>query len=245
MFEVIACTVEDAIAAEQGGAERLEIVRNLELGGLTPPFELVEAIQAAVKLPLRVMVREEEDFFVNDAKKIERLCEVARSYAALSVDGLVLGFLTRHGSEISIAHEVLKSVLAAAGQTRVTFHRAFEEVTNPQTTVAALKEYPQIDCILTSHGGRPASHFGDWPPAWPQRFNGLAELAAVAAPEIEILIGGGVTAEMIESLCREPQNRQILSAIHLGQAVRAGHSLSGAVQAELVRVLVTHWHQVN
>ena len=74
-----------------------------------------------------------------------------------------------------------------------------------------------------------------WPPSWPERINGLAELASVAAPEMKILWGGGVTAEMIESLCREPQNKRILNQIHLGQAVRAEQSINGAVQSDLVR----------
>jgi copper homeostasis protein len=245
MIEIIACSVADAIAAERGGADRLEIVSHLEHGGLTPPLALVRDMQTAVRLPLRVMVREDEDFFVADAKKIERLCEVARSCADLSVDGLVLGFLTRRGSEVEIAHAVLEQVLDAASTTRITFHRAFEVVTNPRAAIAELKKYEQIDCILTSHGARPADDTGAWPPPWPERFNGLAELADLAAPEIGILIGGGVTAGMIESLCREPQNRQKLSQIHLGQAVRAGHSLSGAVQTELVQALAQRWNRTN
>jgi len=245
MFEVIACSVADAMAAEQGGAERIEVVSHLEVGGLTPPLALVREIQAAVKLPLRVMVREEENFFVSDAKKIERLCEVARSLADLSVDGLVLGFLTTQGGETVVAHEVLQAIFAAVPQTRVTFHRAFEEVTDPLATVVALKQYTQIDCILTSHGGRPDAYAEAWPPPWPERFNGLAALAKAAAPQIEILIGGGVTAEIIESLCQDTQNRPILSAIHLGQAVRAGHSLSGAVQSAQVQALVERWHRAN
>ena len=242
LLEIIACSVADAVAAEQGGADRLEVVRNLELGGLTPALSLVKDIQAAVRLPLRVMLREEESFFATGQKNIERLCEVARSCADLSVDGLVMGFLTQSGSEIKIAHEVLEQVLAAAPSTRVTFHRAFEQVTRPLIALAELKRYSQIDCILTSHGVRPVAHTGEWPPPWPDRFNGLAELAVAAAPEITILIGGGVTEEMIESLCQEPQNRQKLSAIHLGQAVRVGHSLTGAVQTAQVRHLAQRWN---
>ena len=58
ILEVIACTVEDAVAAEKGGADRLEIISRFDVGGLTPAPELVRAIKAKVSLPLRVMVRE-------------------------------------------------------------------------------------------------------------------------------------------------------------------------------------------
>ena len=53
LLEVIACSVADAVEAEKGGAKRLEIVRDLGRGGLTPPLELVAQIKHAVDLPLR------------------------------------------------------------------------------------------------------------------------------------------------------------------------------------------------
>ena len=63
LLEVIACSVEDAIQAEEGGADRLEIVSDLDVGGLTPPLELVREIRSEVNLPLRVMLREEAGIF--------------------------------------------------------------------------------------------------------------------------------------------------------------------------------------
>lgn len=58
LLEVIACSVGDAVEAEKGGASRLEIVRDLGRGGLTPPLELVAEIKRAVNVPLRVMLRD-------------------------------------------------------------------------------------------------------------------------------------------------------------------------------------------
>lgn len=81
MLEVIVCSVADALAAEAGGADRLELVRDLEVGGLTPPLELIQDVLRAVRIPVRVMLREQEDFFVRAPKKIERLCQLARSCA--------------------------------------------------------------------------------------------------------------------------------------------------------------------
>ena len=56
-LEVIACTLEDALAAEEGGATRLEITVDLDQAGLTPPVDLVEKIIRHTKLAARVMVR--------------------------------------------------------------------------------------------------------------------------------------------------------------------------------------------
>ena len=61
-LEVIACSLEDALAAESGGADRLELCSRLDLSGLTPPLEVVTAIVKAVRIPVRVMIRAEDSF---------------------------------------------------------------------------------------------------------------------------------------------------------------------------------------
>src|SRR5713101_1735759 len=91
-LEVIACSEADAVAAERGGAGRLEIVRAPEVGGLTPPVSLVRKILSAVAIPVRVIVRENSGFEVADEAEIEKLCNAARKFAALPVEGLVVGF---------------------------------------------------------------------------------------------------------------------------------------------------------
>src|SRR5262245_13498947 len=93
ILEVIACSVADAIEAQRGGAQRLEVVRDLDRAGLTPPVELVQTIKDAVDLPLRVMVRESEGYGISDEAEVERLCAAAAEFSKLGVDGLVLGFL--------------------------------------------------------------------------------------------------------------------------------------------------------
>lgn len=237
MLEVIASSVADAVAAEAGGADRLELVRDLEVGGLTPPLELTQEVLAAVRIPVRVMLREEEDFFVQDQKKIERLCELARSYAELSVpgllgakrqvNGLVLGFLTGQRDAPEIDHTLLAQVLASASGLQATFHRAFEAVPDSWRAIQELKRHPQIDRILTSGDSK------DVQKEWPQRLIGLAELARVAAPEIAILVGGGVERDTIEALCQKKTKVEF----HVGRAVREPCTNSGAVQTLLVREL--------
>lgn len=243
MLEVIACSVADAIAAEAGGAERLELVRDLEVGGLTPSLELVREILAAVRIPVRVMLREEEDFFVQGQKKIERLCVLARSYAELSVagltgterqvNGLVLGFLTGQQDAPQppqIDHTLLAQVLASAPGLHATFHRAFELLPDSPQAIEELKRHPQIDRILTSGDSKDINR------EWPQRLTGLAELARVAAPEIAILVGGGVERDTIEALCQKKTKVEF----HVGRAVREPCTNSGAVRASLVRELVEY-----
>lgn len=222
LYEVIVSTVADARAAEQGGANRLEIISHYEVGGLTPSFDLVRQIVEAVKIPARAMLREEESFFIPDEKKRERICEVARSFQELPIEGVVLGFLRLdQDRKTQIDHELVGRALACAPRLKATFHRAFEELSDPLVAIEELKRHPQIDCILTSGG----------PGTWESKVKPLEEGRRAAAPEIETLIGGG-TDEAVVRLFLESSK---IRAFHVGRAVREGERLDGAVRAELVQ----------
>src|SRR6476659_7771666 len=92
LLEVIVQTVEDARAAEAGGADRLEVVRDINHDGLTPSLGVVRAIQSVTRLPLRVMVRESASFTVSSPTELAALQRAAAELVTLGVDGLVLGF---------------------------------------------------------------------------------------------------------------------------------------------------------
>jgi len=212
LLEVIACSVEDAVAAERGGAHRLEIVRDLEVGGLTPSASLVREIVAAVTIPVRVMVRDNGGFGVSGEEEITNLCLAAREFAGMRVDGIVLGFLRGRDLDLPLTERIL----GHAQGVKATFHRAFEELADPQAAIAAFKGVRQIDHILTS--GAPAH---------------LDRLAGIAAPEIQILAGGGVTPEVIRTLLKTTAIREF----HVGRAARHGHDIHQPVDAERVRAL--------
>ena len=138
----------DARAAEAGGADRLEIVREIECGGLTPPLDLVRAIASETSLPLRVIVRDADRFSVADSRELTALQRSIASLADIGVDGAVLGFM--RSDELDL--ETTKAVLSAAPALAATFHRAFDEVRDPAAAIDALCGVPQVDRILTSGG---------------------------------------------------------------------------------------------
>ncbi|HEV2666297.1 MAG TPA: copper homeostasis protein CutC [Blastocatellia bacterium] len=221
ILEIIVCTVEDAIAAERGGASRLEIISHYEAGGLTPSFNLVHEITSTVKIPARVMLRESEPFVVIDDGESERLCDAARAFARLPIDGFVLGFLKVARGGHSIDHDLVSRVLDCAPNLKATFHRAFEELPDPIGAIGELKRYPQIDCILSRGYGE----------AWAAELDRFVEWERAARPEIKILLGGGVDEEAIAIFCKSSSIR----AFHIGRAVRERASIDGAVLAERVR----------
>lgn len=226
ILEVIVCSVADAIEAQKGGADRLEIIRDLDRGGLTPAIELVRAIKDEVDLPLRVMVRESEGFEIKDEREIEKLCSSATEFSKLNVDGLVLGFLNHRAIDL----ELTSRILACAPGLKATLHHAFEDAADQLRTVSELKKLSQVDRIL-SHGGAGTLN---------ERRSRLAAYANAASPEMKIIAGGGVDREAIELLKRSTA----IQEFHVGRAARERFAVAGAVQAELVRALVRGTREV-
>ncbi len=214
-LEVIACTVEDAVRAQQGGANRLEIISQFNVGGLTPSLDLVREIKAKVSLPLRVMLRESEGYGVSGEEETEKLCAMARQLNEIRVDGIVLGFLKHGGIDFGLTERIL----SCAPDLNATFHHAFEDSTDKFFVIEKLKRLPQVDRIL-AHGGQGS---------WVEKASRLEAYASRARPEIKILAGGGVDAEVIELLKAKSSVREF----HVGSAARE----KGEVQTERVALL--------
>ncbi len=220
MIEIIATTVEDALAAEKGGADRIELISHFEVGGLTPSLELIRAVTEAVKIPIRVMLRESENFQVNDVNEKQRLCSLAATLAMFPINGIVCGFIAND----AIDEELLQQVISAAPQKKFTFHRAFEELSSPQNAIKILKQFPAVDCILTS-GGKGNQE---------QKIENFRLCLQAASPEIMILAGGGMTDEMMKILAEEVG----IQDFHFGTFVREPKEFDGRVDEAKVREIV-------
>lgn len=220
VLEVIATSVSDAVEAQQGGADRLEVIRDLSQGGLTPPLDLVQDILDAVHIPVRVMLRETNSYEVKSKAEIEHLGEVAKRLATLSIEGVVIGFL--RGREIDTA--LTEQVLSFAPNLRATFHHAFDETEEPLKAIRILKKMKQIDRILTSAGNQ----------EWPGKIVTLSRYVKEAGPEIKVLAGGGMDERSIPLIFHGTSVREF----HVGRAARVPASVTGAVQSERVKTLV-------
>jgi copper homeostasis protein len=218
LLEVIVQTVADAQAAADGGADRLEVVRDLGDGGLTPPFSLVESIAAMTPLPLRVMVRQNAGYELLPAE-LPRLRAAAAHFQSLGVDGLVVCFSRQRRPMLDDLH----SVLSAAPAAHATFHRAFDDLADPLSAIDALVEVPQIDRVLTDGGGGPPA----------DRARRLRQYVARAAGRLEILAGGGVDEQAFEWFAKEGCVREI----HVGRAARDATDADAPVSAARVRRL--------
>jgi copper homeostasis protein len=202
LLEVIVTSLDEARIAQEGGADRIELVRDLDQEGLTPELKVVEEVVANVSIPVRVMLRDTPSFEVKDRQELEVLTGQALKLTELPIDGLVLGFL-RDGDLDSSS---MKHLLTVTRSKPVTFHRALEAMTDAQGAIKHLKSYSQIDRVLTNGG----------PGCWKRRRETLEDLQRVGNPEITVLTGGGLDEEAIEILA----DSSLLKEFHVGRAVR-------------------------
>lgn len=177
-LEICVDSVESAIAAEEGGAQRMELCSALSEGGLTPSPGMLRAVRAAVKLGIYVMIRPRGgDFLYSKTEYAIMLDDIAR-VAECGADGVVLGLLTAHG-EVDV--ERTARLVEAARPMEVTVHRA---VDMSRDLSAAMEGAVQAGAhrILTSG-------------AAPTALQGSAQLASLvrqAAARIGVMVGGNV-----------------------------------------------------
>lgn len=205
LLEVIALDVEDAVAAQAGGADRLELVTDMAADGLTPTCETFAAIRAAVDIPLRVMLRKADGFSAGTAEDLERLVAQTRALRAQGAEEFVLGFLDPDGSPDT---DAVEAVVAELDGCRWTFHRAIDRAADRDQLRKALAELPGLDTYLTAGA---ASGVDEGLPVL------LAEAARTGTPGYDprILVGGGLALSHLPALLEAG-----IDAFHIGSAAR-------------------------
>lgn len=149
-LEVIAWTVEDAKRIEEGGADRIELVVDLEKGGLTPPIELTKKVVEAVNIPVRVMVRDSDQSFTYTNEEMQSHINYVKQLTQLpkKPEGIVFGSLT---VDKEINYRQIQEIIEVKKDMKLTYHRAFDELHEPHAK-ASLKilSILDVDTVLTS-----------------------------------------------------------------------------------------------
>ncbi len=198
VLEVCVDSVESAIAAQKGGATRLELCANLIIGGTTPSPALFDAVRAAVDIPVNVLIRPRfGDFLYTDSEYSVMLDEIAM-FAARGANAVVIGALCADGS---LDCEKMRGMISAAGGIRITMHRAFDVCSDPFKTLEEAISLG-VDTILTSGQKGSAAEGKSLIGALSERAEGRAD----------ILVGGGVSAALIGQFRSEIPD---LRAFHL------------------------------
>jgi copper homeostasis protein len=203
LLEVPVASVEDALAARQGGADRLELNAGLSLGGLTPSLGSLIELKVAVTLPVFVMIRPRPGGFAYgeaDFKVMQRDAELALAHGA---DGIVFGILTAEGH---VDGDRCRRLLRQLGDRPAVFHRAFDVTPNPY---AALEELIDLGFRRVMTSGQEES-----------AYNGaalIAELLRQSAGRIEVLPAGGINRFTVADVVSRTGCDQLHASLRRGR----------------------------
>lgn len=194
-LEIAANSLGSALAAQDGGADRVELCENLGEGGCTPSYGTLALARERLRIGLHVLVRPRAGDFLYVAHECETMLRDVELCVRLGCDGVVIGALEADGG---IDMVLCRALVGAAAGLDVTFHRAFDVVSDP---TRALEDVIALGCrrILTS-GARASA---------PEGAATIASLVAQSAGRIEVMAGAGITAANIAALARRTGVRDL------------------------------------
>ncbi|HLN53407.1 MAG TPA: copper homeostasis protein CutC [Lentimicrobium sp.] len=194
LIEVCADSIESAIAAQNGGAGRIELCYALEIGGLTPSKGLIDYVISHVRIPVNILIRPRSGDFIYSADEIDLMKSDIYYAKSAGASGIVTGILSKNAT---VNMQAMKILVEASNPLPVTFHRAFDLLVDKHK---ALEDIISLGCarLLTSGGFKSAttgSHI-------------ISELIKQAGDRILIMPGAGINAknfaELVEATgCRE------------------------------------------
>ncbi len=180
-------TFEEALKAQENGANRIELCSHLELDGLTPSPELIEKTCSELSIPVMVMIRPRGGNFVYSEEELQTMENGIAMAKKLGAGGIVVGLLTS-GNQVDVDNT--RRLAAAAAPLPVTFHKAIDVMESPVDGVKQLLVIEGVTRILTS-GGKPTAREGAMI---------IKEMMRAADDHITLLVAGKVTSENVDEI---------------------------------------------
>lgn len=206
LLEVVVLHPRDVPGADEGGADRLFLVADLESGGLSPDPATVSAVCKETEVPVRVMLRL-NDGLSTTGGELSRLVGLGEDYLSMGAEGLVFGFLT---TDLEVDVEVCSYLADRLPHVPWTFHRAVDSALSTDRAWRQLQGLPGLDAVLSAGSPRGLEAGCDE----------LVERAG-ADPRVARLVmaGGGLRGEHVPWLSRAGVRQ-----FHVGSTVRPGGS---------------------
>ncbi len=185
-FEICANSAESCVAAQKGGAHRVELCASMPEGGTTPSFGEIKLARKLIDIRLHVIIRPRGGDFLYTPLELDIMEEDIRMARQAGADGVVFGCLTPEGE---LDMPAMRRLMKVSEGMSVTFHRAFDYVRNPEQVLEQLIDLG-VNRILTS-GQQPTAMQGACL---------LTQLVRQAAGRIVIMPGCGVNEWNIAEL---------------------------------------------
>lgn len=186
IIEVCAASIMSAIAAEKGGAKRIELCDNILEGGTTPSAGMIRMATEKLNLDVCVLIRPRGGDFLYNNIEFEQIKQDILIAKQLNADGVVIGILDKDGLVDMVRMEELISL---AKPMQVVFHRAFDMCSEPYIVLNQLIEL-KVDRLLTSGQKNTAIEGAEL----------IRELITIARGRIEIMPGSGINTENFSEL---------------------------------------------
>lgn len=210
LIEAAVESLDAAVAAADGGANRVELCTDLARGGTTPDVQLLRQCRARLSIPIFVLVRPRPGNFVYTAAEHRAMLEQIRRAKDAGAHGIVTGGLTAEGW---ITAPETTELVNAARPLPVTFHRAFDACVEQAVALERLILLG-IDRVLTS-GGAATAALGTAQ---------IRSLIAQAKHRIEVMPGGGINEENVVDVVQVTGAREIHFSVRNAEKVRRVHS---------------------
>lgn len=208
VLEICADSVASAVAAQRGGAHRIELCSNLLEGGITPSAGLISTVRSRVSLELYVMIRPRGGDFCYAPDEFEIMDQDVVTAKQLGADGIVFGILKEDGA-IDVPRT--RHLVSIARPLKTTFHRAFDM---SRSFAASLEDLIQsgVDRVLTSGGEQKVE----------EGLPAVLQLVHHAKNRIGIMVGGGISESNVHHIIAKTGVREIHASVrvHLPSPMR-------------------------
>ena len=189
LLEIACNSAMSAVAAQRGGANRVELFENLEQGGTTPSSGSIAVAREHLQIPLFVLIRPRPGDFHYGALETEIMLRDIAHCRQLGCDGVVIGALS---ADAEIDMPLCRELVSAAGPMDITFHRAFDAARDLPTALEQIADLG-IKRILSSGGHASAAEGSAI----------LANLAKQAGSRLALMAGAGLNAQNVADVARQ------------------------------------------
>ena len=204
LLEICVDCIESALAAQHGGADRIEVCSSLASGGTTPSLGLVQHCVRRCQIPLMVMIRPHDGGFVYGADDLRTMLHDIDALKNVGVQGVVLGALKPDGA---VDMPTMERLIQASRPLEITFHRAFDLCPDPMKALDEIIAL-HVDRLLTS-GQQITAEKG---------VPLIKQLVGHAGDRLTVMAGAGINNSNVRRIAEATQVRELHASASVSRA---------------------------